>query len=94
MESKKDPSRFVPTLTEVVQPTLATLNSAEGLKEDLVAELLRRLLPDLSNELQTSIRELLDAHKQALMPELESRIEEAVRTSLERASDEIGTLKP
>ncbi|WP_293663222.1 hypothetical protein [Rhodoferax sp. OV413] len=108
MENKKAPSSFVPTLTEVVQPVAghsgrplaeATTHAdsdanAIGAQDALVAELLHRLLPHVSSELQTALHESVDAHVQALLPRLAGHIEEAVRTALERAAEDGNAPKP
>jgi hypothetical protein len=109
MGGKNDSSRFVPTLTEVVQPEAghsgrpmaeaatradahildaAAPASAIAAQDTLVAELLQRLLPNLSSELQDALRESVDAHMQALLPRLANHIEEAVRAALDRAAQE------
>jgi len=83
MENKKAPSSFVPTLTEVVQPeAVPGLRPPAAAQDALVAELLQRLLPEISNELQTAVREAVDAHMQTLLPQLTSQIDDAVRVAL------------
>lgn len=82
MENKKAPSSFVPTLTEVVQPEAVPGLRPSAAQDALVAELLQRLLPEISNELQIAVREAVDAQMQTLLPQLTSQIDDAVRVAL------------
>ena len=89
------PPRFVPTLTEVVQPSPAVPNlsldppSADldrAVTEDqLVERVLRRVDLILERQLREAVGQLILEHTETLAPQLRQEIERVVRQSVTQA---------
>ena len=89
------PPRFVPTLTEVVQPSPAVPNlsldpSSAGLDRaaiegQLVERVLRRVDLILERQLREAVGQLILEHTETLAPQLRQEIERVVRQSVTQA---------
>lgn len=88
------PPRFVPTLTDVVQPSYlaemsATSNAGEtslGLLEDqVVHRVMQRVDLVLERRLREAVGQVILAHTQGLGPRLREEIELVVRESVSQA---------
>lgn len=85
MPASKPVPRFVPTLTEVVQPGLRSAFAA-GVPaidaEQLVAQALELARPRLEQQLRASLQALVEQHLQSAAPRLQHDLEEAVRAAV------------
>jgi len=89
------PPRFVPTLTEVVQPSPAVPNlsldpSSAGLDRaaiegQLVERVLRRVDLILERQLREAVGQLILEHTETLAPQLRQELERVVRQSVSQA---------
>lgn len=89
------PPRFVPTLTEVVQPTTAPVPTADitssavfdlaDLEEQLVQRILQRVDLVLERRLREAVGQLILEHTERLTPPLREKIESVVRLSVSHA---------
>jgi hypothetical protein len=89
------PPRFVPTLTEVVQPAIAPVSAAEtpsvaapdsaGMEEQLVQRVLQRVDLTLERRLREALGQLILEHTERLAPQLREEIEAVVRQSVSHA---------
>ena len=89
------PPRFVPTLTEVVQPSPAVSNlsldrpSADldraATEDQLVERVLRRVDLILERQLREAVGQLILEHTETLAPQLRQEIERVVRQSVNQA---------
>ena len=97
------PPRFVPTLTEVVAPQQhlpAEIDPAKSFAlhpgadafEAMVQRILQRLDLVLEMRLQNSLRQLILAHTQSLIPQLKVEIESVVRESVSQAVEQEAAL--
>jgi len=94
------PPRFVPTLTEVVQPldvpgqTTVADNSddavalAAGLQEQMVLRVLQRVDLLIERRLREAVGQLILEHADTLAPRLREEIEQVVRQSVSQAFDQ------
>lgn len=93
MNSNQTPPRFVPTLTEVVQPgsqpDLAqhtpTTASLEHFEDQMVHRVMQRVDLVLERRLREAVGQLILTHTQALGPRLREEIELVVRESVSQA---------
>lgn len=85
MPASKPVPRFVPTLTEVVQPGLRP-NFQAGLPaidaEQLVTQALQLARPRLEQQLRASLQAMVEQHIQAAAPRLQEDLEGAVRAAV------------
>lgn len=89
------PPRFVPTLTEVVEPsTVATPLPAElpsieidraAIEGKLVERVLQRVDLTLERQLREALGQLILEHTETLAPQLRQEIERVVRQSVNQA---------
>jgi hypothetical protein len=89
------PPRFVPTLTEVVQPATAPVSAAEppsvatldsvGIEDQLVQRVLQRVDLTLERRLREALGQLILEHTERLAPQLREEIESVVRQSVNHA---------
>lgn len=89
------PPRFVPTLTEVVEPSTVQANlQAEppstgvdraAMEEELVERVLRRVDLTLERQLREALGQLILEHTEAFAPQLRQEIERVVRQSVSQA---------
>jgi len=77
MATQKPSARFVPTLTEVVQPGQA--DASPGMDRDtLVEQVLQTVKPKLEQQLRASLQALVEQQMREAAPRLQKDIEEAV----------------
>jgi len=100
MSTSPVPPRFVPTLTEVVQPALAheppaTSEQAEmsvalsvQLQEQMAQRVLRRVDLLLERRLREVVGQLILEHTQSLAPRLREEIEQIVRQTISQAFEQ------
>ncbi len=98
MNRATPPQRFVPTLTEVVQPvavpgpgTAATevaAPDAQRLQEQMVHRVMQRVDLTLDRLLRETVGRLVLEHTQALAPSLRDEIEIVVRQSVNQAFEQ------
>ena len=88
------PPRFVPTLTDVVQPVMAqeqrlppaaTPSVMELLEDQVVHRVMQRVDLVLERRLREAVGQVILAHTQALGPRLREEIELVVRESVSQA---------
>ena len=88
------PPRFVPTLTDVVQPVMAqeqrmpptsTRAAIELLEDQVVHRVMQRVDLVLERRLREAVGQVILAHTQALGPRLREEIELVVRESVSQA---------
>lgn len=86
------PPRFVPTLTEVVQPATAPVENAPAAPAITQDELVRRVLQHVDAALDRRLREALAAviieQTRALGPILQAEIEALVRQAVAEAFEQ------
>ena len=93
MSNSPGPPRFVPTLTEVVQPGVSPGVSPEAprpashtqLEDQMVFRVMQRVDLVLERRLREAVGQLILAHTQALGPRLREEIELVVRESVNQA---------
>ena len=102
MSPSSVPPRFVPTLTEVVQPTPTTMATqapvsdngvgpvalAAELEEQMVQRVLRRIDLTLERRLREAVGQLILEHTQTLAPRLHEEVERVVRQSVNQAFEQ------
>lgn len=100
MSTSPVPPRFVPTLTEVVQPALAheppaTAEQAEmsvalsvQLQDQIAQRVLRRVDLLLERRLREAVGQLILEHTQSLAPRLREEIEQIVRQTISQAFEQ------
>lgn len=97
MSSLSQPPRFVPTLTEVVQPAvLAVTNELEThatasttqAAEMLVQRVMQRVDLVLERRLREAVGQLILEHTQTLAPRLREEIERVTRQSVSQAFEQ------
>ena len=97
----RQPPRYVPTLTEVVQPVqppqaasgvaLGTLNH-EALEDQIIHRVMQRIDLSLERRLTEAVAAMVLQQTQALVPRLREEIEFVVRQSVSDAvADELAT---
>jgi hypothetical protein len=89
------PPRFVPTLTEVVEPAIVPISAAEtppaaapdsaGMEEQLVQRVLQRIDLTLERRLREALGQLILEHTERLALQLREEIEAVVRQSVSHA---------
>lgn len=100
MSRRKGPPRYVPTLTEVVQPAplpppepalieaAATAAISAETQELMVRRVLQRTDLMIERRLHEAIGQLILEHTQAMMPRLREEIELVVRESVTQAFEQ------
>lgn len=98
MSRSSPPQRFVPTLTEVVQPAAtdvpvagkpaAAASDAQHLQEQMVHRVMQRVDLTLDRLLRETVGRLVLEHTQALAPSLRDEIEIVVRQSVNNAFEQ------
>lgn len=73
--------RFVPTLTEVVQPGQPTTLTAVD-PQWLAEQVLQTVKPKLEQQLRASLQVVIEQHLQASAPRLQQEMEEAIRVAV------------
>ncbi|MES2412931.1 MAG: hypothetical protein V4614_03965 [Pseudomonadota bacterium] len=95
MSNAQSPPRFVPTLTDVVQPSaqgaIAAGTAREGpasfseMEDQMVHRVMQRVDLVLERRLREAVGQLILTHTQALGPRLREEIELVVRESVMQA---------
>jgi hypothetical protein len=92
MSNSQMPPRFVPTLTDVIQPgtsadasSTPTAASLERFEDQLVHRVMQRVDLVLERRLREAVGQLILKHTQALGPRLREEIELVVRESVSQA---------
>jgi len=97
----KSPHRFVPTLTEVVSPSLVTPPTVapeitQEVLERMIEQATRRASEALTRKLPETLAELLQAQlptlSERLSRELEAAVLQSVKTALTRTFPQLGAL--
>lgn len=98
MNRSSPPARFVPTLTEVVQPPVKETGTADKpalaaldhrlLQEQMVHRVMQRVDLTLDRLLRETVGRLVLEHTQALAPSLRDEIEIVVRQSVNNAFEQ------
>ena len=85
----QSPSRFVPTLTEIVHPD--DFESADMLGQQQLADrLLQRIMPKVEAQLRATLQTLVQEQMRMLEPRLQQAVEMAARQAIAMAvSDEL-----
>lgn len=88
----RNPPRFVPTLTEVVQPTPAPEAGAPAappiVQEELVQRVLQRVEATLDGRLRETLAAVVIEQTRALGPILQAQIEALVRQAVAEAFEQ------
>jgi len=95
----RQPPRFVPTLTEVVQPvaqqassTVTGMANHEALEDQIIHRVMQRIDLSLERRLTEAVAAMVLQQTQALVPRLREEIEFVVRQSVSDAvADELAT---
>jgi hypothetical protein len=89
MTATKSPPRFLPTLTEVIQPP-ADLNPllSDSDADLLLDRVMQTLLPRLQDQLHNSLEQMVLEHMQVLIPRLQQEVEVAIRQAILQARPE------
>lgn len=98
MSRSTPPPRFVPTLTEIVQPVApetpaanlqtVAVPDAQHLQEQMVHRVMQRVDLTLDRLLRETVGRLVLEHTQALAPSLRDEIEIVVRQSVNQAFEQ------
>ena len=100
MNRSSPPPRYVPTLTEVVRPTQASVMEKWGeaperpapdlqrLQEQMVHRVMQRVDLTLDRLLRETVGRVVLEHTQALAPSLRDEIEMVVRLSVNQAFEQ------
>ncbi|BDT67514.1 hypothetical protein os1_16900 [Comamonadaceae bacterium OS-1] len=103
VDSPRQPPRFVPTLTEVVQPisvpvapaTPPGFITAEALEDQIIHRVMQRIDLSLERRLREAVAAMVLQQTQSLVPRLREEIEFVVRQSVSDAvADELATRLP
>ena len=81
MPDNKVVPRFVPTLTEVIQPGQPTAISAVDPKW-LAEQVLQTVKPKLEQQLRASLQVLIEQQMRASAPQLQQDMEDAIRVAV------------
>lgn len=85
MSSGSQPSlRFVPTLTEIVQPSDFATTELLG-HQQLTERVLQRIMPMVEAQLRASLHTLVQDHLRLLEPRLQQAVELAARQAIATA---------
>lgn len=83
MPATKSLPRFLPTLTEVIQPPSESKPLlSEGDTDVLLDSVMQTLLPRLQAQLQESLEQMVSDQMQALLPQLQQEVETAIRQAI------------
>jgi hypothetical protein len=103
VDSPRQPPRFVPTLTEVVQPNSVPVAPAtppgfittEALEDQIIHRVMQRIDLSLERRLREAVAAMVLQQTQSLVPRLREEIEFVVRQSVSDAvADELATRLP
>lgn len=82
MSNTKPPLRFVPTLTEVVQPGHLSVTRTPIDGERLVEEVLQKVRPRLEQQLRAALQAQVEEHMRLAASQWRGDIEDAVRSAV------------
>lgn len=82
MPNSKPPSRFVPTLTEVVHPRELSVARPPIDGERLVEEVLHKVRPRLEQQLRAALQSQVEEHMRLASVQWREDIEDAVRSAV------------
>ena len=86
MPAIKPVPRFVPTLTEVVQPGLPISPSPAPIDPAQLAEQVLKLVkPRLEQQLRASLQAVIEQHLRAAAPRMRSELQDAIQTAVSQA---------
>lgn len=92
MPANKPVPRFVPTLTEVVQPGLPITPSSTTIDPAQLAEQVLKLVkPRLEQQLRASLQTVIEQHLRAAAPRMRSDLQDAIQVAVAQA---IANLNP
>ena len=100
LDPPRQPPRFVPTLTEVVQPNSVHVApatpygsiTAEALEDQIIHRVMQRIDLSLERRLREAVAAMVLHQTQTLVPRLREEIEFVVRQSVSDAvADELAT---
>lgn len=86
MPANKPVPRFVPTLTEVVQPGLPIAPPPTSIDPVQLAEQVLKLVkPRLEQQLRASLQAVIEQHLRAAAPRLRSELQDAIQAAVSQA---------
>ena len=86
MPANKPVPRFVPTLTEVVQPGLSVTPPPAPIDPAQLAEQVLKLVkPRLEQQLRASLQSVIEQHLKAAAPRMPSELQEAIQAAASQA---------
>lgn len=86
MAANKPVPRFVPTLTEVVQPGLPIAPSPTPIDPAQLAEQVLKLVkPRLEQQLRASLQAVIEQHLRAAAPRMRSDLQDAIQVAVTQA---------
>ncbi len=89
MLATKSPPRFLPTLTEVIQPPAELNPLLSEVDTDLLLDsVMQTLVPRLQAQLQDSLEQMVQEHLNLLVPRLQQEVEAAIRQAILQAKTE------
>ncbi|WP_294765246.1 hypothetical protein [uncultured Rhodoferax sp.] len=92
----KPTPRFLPTLTEVVQPPVAPEPPAppDIDTEMMVARVMQAIAPHIENQLRALVADLVQEQLRELSPRIQHDLEQMVRAAVLGAVDEVSNPRP
>ncbi len=90
MTTRKPPLRFVPTLTEVVQPPAVTPAGSAYQSEQLRLAL-QELAPILEAELRNALQETVQKQLSAFEAQLQSQVDNTVKLTISQFMESFGS---
>jgi hypothetical protein len=89
MLTTKSPPRFLPTLTEVIQPPVEHNPLLSPVDADLLLDsVMQILMPRLQAQLEDSLTQMVQDHLQQLVPLMQQEVEAAIRQAMVQARPE------
>ena len=93
--AQRTPPRFVPTLTEVVQDSVAPAGAERLAQDELVRRIMQRVDLTLDRRLREAIASVVVEHSRQLAPSLREQIEATVTAAVAQAlADELDPGRP
>ena len=90
MRTSKPTPRFLPTLTEVVQPPQPPQPPHPPIDTDaMVAKVMQAVAPHIENQLRELVADLVQEQLRALSPRIQHDLEQMVRAAVEGAVAEM-----
>lgn len=86
MPANKPVPRFVPTLTEVVQPGLPITPSPPPIDPAQLAEQVLKLVkPRLEQQLRASLQAVIEQHLRTAAPRIRGELQDAIQAAVSKA---------